>query len=139
MEILCRGLSVAALRGSSLKTKRKQTMKYLKVKSPVGMLKLVASEKGLRAILWENDEPARVKSVAGAKESKSDPLLLDAEKQLRDYFSGKRTRFSIPFDMIGTSFQIKVWQALLEIPFGETRSYGEIAKRIRRPKASRAV
>ena len=66
-------------------------------------------------------------------------MLLETERQLNDYFSGKRTSFSLKLDFKGTEFQKKVWAALLTIPFGETRSYGQIAKQIRKPKAVRAV
>jgi len=58
---------------------------------------------------------------------------------LNDYFAGKRKFFSVELDFKGTSFQKKVWAALLTIPFGETRSYGQIAKQIKNPKAVRAV
>ncbi|MDD3224991.1 MAG: methylated-DNA--[protein]-cysteine S-methyltransferase [Clostridium sp.] len=66
-------------------------------------------------------------------------LLKEASSQLMDYFSGKKTNFNLPFSPEGTSFQKKVWDNLLEIPFGETRSYGEIAKSIGNSKAARAV
>lgn len=66
-------------------------------------------------------------------------LLKEASSQLMDYFSGKRTNFNLPLSPEGTNFQKKVWNKLLEIPFGETCSYGEIAKNIGNPKAARAV
>jgi methylated-DNA-[protein]-cysteine S-methyltransferase len=120
-------------------TKDKQTTySYKTMKSPVGRLKLVASERGLAAILWENDDPKRVR-LAPLVEDKNHPVLLEAEHQLTDYFAGKLKKFSLKFDFTGTKFQKKVWRALAAIPFGETRSYGEIAKRIGRPKAVRAV
>jgi methylated-DNA-[protein]-cysteine S-methyltransferase len=108
------------------------------MKSPVGQLKLVASEKGLAAILWEKDDPRRVR-LAPISEDKNHPVLLETERQLNDYFSGKRKSFSVKLDFKGTEFQKKVWAALLAIPFGETRSYGQIAKQINNPKAVRAV
>lgn len=111
---------------------------YKTIKSPVGELKLVASDKGLAAILWENDNPRRVQ-LAPVSEDKNHPVLLEAERQLKDYFSGKRRSFSVKLDFKGTEFQKKVWAALLTIPFGETRSYGQIAKQIKNPKAVRAV
>lgn len=106
--------------------------------SPVGRLTLVASEKGLAAILWENDRPERVK-LGPLQENPDHPVLREAERQLRDYFAGKLTRFSLPLDFSGTPFQKKVWEALAAIPFGETRTYGEIATQIGHPKAVRAV
>jgi O-6-methylguanine DNA methyltransferase len=63
----------------------------------------------------------------------------EAKKQFESYFAGKLTDFDLPLCSKGTGFQQKVWQALCEIPFGETRSYGEIATRIGNPKAARAV
>lgn len=114
------------------------TYVYKTMKSPVGELKLVASDKGLAAILWENDNPRRVR-LAPVSEDKNHPVLLEAERQLKDYFSGKRKSFSVKLDFKGTEFQKRVWGALLTIPFGETRSYGQIARQIRNPKAVRAV
>lgn len=111
---------------------------YKTMKSPVGQLKLVASDKGLAAILWENDNPRRVR-LAPVSEDKNHPVLLEAERQLKDYFSGKRKSFSVKLDFKGTEFQKRVWAALLTIPFGETRSYGQIAEQIKNPKAVRAV
>jgi methylated-DNA-[protein]-cysteine S-methyltransferase len=111
---------------------------YKAMKSPVGELKLVASDKGLAAILWEKDDPDSV-GLAPVAEGKNYPVLLEAERQLNDYFSGKRKSFSLDLDFQGTEFQKKVWAALLTIPFGETRSYGQIAKQIKSPKAVRAV
>ncbi len=114
------------------------TLFYKTMQSPVGELKLVASDKGLAAILWENDDPKRV-HLGPLEENKKHPLLLDAERQLNAYFAGSLEKFSLPLDFVGTAFQKKVWAALLTIPFGETRSYGDIAKQIGSPKAVRAV
>jgi len=108
------------------------------IESPLGKLKLVATDDALAAILWENEDPRRVRLnlVAAAEQH---PVLLAAEKQLDEYFAGKRTRFDLKLAFTGTEFQNKVWQALLAIPFGETRSYGQIAKEIGLPRAVRAV
>ncbi len=111
---------------------------YKTIKSPVGILKLIANDKGLTGILWENDSPERT-SFTSITEDKNHPFLLEAEQQLNDYFTGKLKKFSLKLDFIGTEFQKKVWQALLTIPFGETRSYAQIAKQIGNPKAVRAV
>ena len=108
------------------------------MESPVGELTLVASDKGLAAVLWENDNPLRVR-LSPAVEDLKHPVLLETERQLKDYFAGKRTAFSLKLDFKGTEFQKKVWAALLTIPYGETRSYGQIAKQIKNPKAVRAV
>jgi methylated-DNA-[protein]-cysteine S-methyltransferase len=77
--------------------------------------------------------------LAPATEDKNHPVLLETERQLNDYFDGKRKAFSLELDPQGTEFQKKVWAALLTIPFGETRSYTQIAKQIKSPKAVRAV
>lgn len=111
---------------------------YKFMDSPVGKLKLVANERGIVAILWQNDKPHRVR-LDDLFEGVEFPLLIKAEKQLQEYFSGHRKSFSMPLDMRGTPFQKQVWTALLDIPFGETRSYGELAKQIGYPAASRAV
>jgi methylated-DNA-[protein]-cysteine S-methyltransferase len=111
---------------------------YKFVESPVGALKLVASDKGLAAILWENDSPRRV-PLTGLVENDKHPVLLKTERQLQEYFAGSRRAFDLPLDMRGTTFQKDVWEALLAIPYGETRSYGQLAKQLGRPSASRAV
>ena len=111
---------------------------YKSISSPVGRLKLVASERGLAAILWENDDPERVR-LEPLVEDPSDPILIETERQLASYFAGKLKAFDVPLDFKGTDFQRSVWAALLRIPFGETRSYGDIARQIGRPTASRAV
>lgn len=114
------------------------TLSSKTIPSPVGDLTLVASAKGLVAILWENDSPDRVKLGAVA-EGTEHPVLAATEAQLKEYFAGSRTSFDLPLDFRGTDFQKSVWAELLAIPFGETRSYGEIAAKLGRPKASRAV
>ena len=111
---------------------------YKTMKSPVGKLKLVASDEGLAAILWENDDPSRVR-LSTTVENNTYPVLLETERQLHEYFEGKRRSFSLDFTLVGTDFQKRVWQALLTIPFGETWSYGQLAQRIGDAKASRAV
>jgi methylated-DNA-[protein]-cysteine S-methyltransferase len=108
------------------------------MKTPVGTLKLVGSEAGLAAILWENDDPRRV-PIEAAHEAEHHPVLVEAEEQLNEYFAGRRRVFSVKLDFTGTTFQKKVWQALLDIPFGETRTYGELARQIGSPAAVRAV
>ena len=106
--------------------------------SPVGELTLVADERGLAAILWEDDKPERVR--LGALTEKADhPVLVETERQLGEYFAGARRTFDVPLSFAGTDFQKRVWAALLAIPFGETRSYGEIADQLGNPGASRAV
>ena len=106
--------------------------------SPVGELTLVADERGLAAILWENDKPDRVR-LGTLNEKPDHPVLVETERQLGEYFAGERRSFDVPLSFAGTDFQKRVWAALLAIPFGETRSYGEIADQLGAPGASRAV
>lgn len=108
------------------------------INSPVGQLKLVATERGLVAILWENDNPRRV-PLGDVVETDSNPILLETERQLREYFAGQRREFELPLDFQGTEFQRRVWSALLTIPYGQTRSYAQIAQQIGCPAAVRAV
>jgi methylated-DNA-[protein]-cysteine S-methyltransferase len=114
------------------------SLAYKLIDSPVGELKLVASDKGLVAILWENDSPRRVR-LSELVEDEHHPVLVETERQLEEYFAGKRKAFSVALDMRGTRFQKDVWEALLAIPFGETRSYGQLANQLGNPRATRAV
>jgi len=112
---------------------------YYKITTtPVGVLTLIASDRGLAAILWQDDSPRRVR-LDPRVENADHPLLLQAEQQLQEYFAGTRQRFDLPLDFAGTEFQRKVWAALVSIPFGETRSYKQIAEQIGHPSAMRAV
>ncbi|QNQ11083.1 methylated-DNA--[protein]-cysteine S-methyltransferase [Sphingomonas alpina] len=114
------------------------TYSYKIIPSPVGLLKLIASDTGLAAILWENDDPNRVR-LGPLAEQPDNPILAETERQLAAYFAGKLNAFTVPLDFKGTDFQKSVWVALLTIPFGETRSYAEIARQIGKPTAFRAV
>jgi len=109
------------------------------MQSPVGKLKLVASANGLAGILWQNDKGSRIPYLNGAIENKKHPILLKVERQLNEYFAGERRTFDVPLDFAGDDFHRKVWAALLTIPYGETRTYGQIAKQIGKPGAARAV
>ncbi|OTG80574.1 glycosyltransferase [Acinetobacter sp. ANC 5054] len=113
-------------------------LSYQFLDSPVGRLKLVAHETALVAVLWENENPDRVRLAELSEDSKH-PILLETARQLNEYFARKRQSFDVPLDFAGTEFQQKVWQALLTIPFGETRSYKQIAEQVGNVKAVRAV
>ncbi|TCU55868.1 methylated-DNA-[protein]-cysteine S-methyltransferase [Novosphingobium sp. PhB57] len=106
--------------------------------SPIGELTLIASDAGLVAVLWENDNPARVRLEA-TEDAHDHPVITAAKAQLGDYFAGEREVFDLPLDFRGTDFQKSVWAQLLAIPFGETRSYGQIASALGNPGGSRAV
>ncbi len=114
------------------------TYTFTTLASPVGELKLVAKDSRLAAILWENDKPHRVR-LGPMHEAPDNPILVRATQQLEEYFAGTRSRFELELDFAGTEFQKKVWQALLTIPFGQTRSYSQIAEQIGHPSAVRAV
>jgi methylated-DNA-[protein]-cysteine S-methyltransferase len=114
------------------------SLAYKMIDSPVGKLKLIASDKGLAAILWEKDSPRRVR-LGDLVADEQHPILMETQRQLGEYFAGKRKSFSVALDMRGTRFQKDVWEALLAIPFGETRSYGQLAKQLGNPQATRAV
>lgn len=109
--------------------------------SPVGALRLVASPTGLRAVLWPQDRPGRVRLDEPAVDVAfdADGVLADAAAQIGAYFSGERRRFAVPLDARGTGFQRRVWDELAVIPYGETRTYADVAAAIGSPSAVRAV
>ncbi|WP_260961042.1 methylated-DNA--[protein]-cysteine S-methyltransferase [Pseudomonas citri] len=111
---------------------------YKTIQSPVGQLILVARGPKLAAILWENERLNRVR-LGPLEEDREHPTLRETERQLGEYFAGQRRRFELELDFVGTDFQVRVWQALLTIPFGQTRSYRDIAVQIGQPTATRAV
>jgi methylated-DNA-[protein]-cysteine S-methyltransferase len=114
------------------------TLAYKEMHSPVGRLKLIANARALVAVLWECERPDRVKLdiLALAPEH---PILYEAERQLKEYFAGRRFDFDLPFEPNGSDFQKKVWQGLQNIPFGQTRTYRELAESIGAATAFRAV
>jgi len=110
---------------------------YTTIDSPIGPLLLAASDDGLRTIEFD---AARHPVKREADWIDGDhPLLQRARQQLGEYFAGKRRSFDLPLDPRGTEFQRMTWQALTTIPYGETISYAELASRVQRPKAMRAV
>ena len=114
------------------------TYSYTSMPSPLGELTLVARDHALAAILWENDRPGRVK-LGTLQRDNTHPVLQQTKAQLKEYFAGKRDCFELELDMQGTPFQKKVWALLLTIPFGQTRSYRQLAELAGNPAASRAV
>lgn len=104
-------------------------MSYKKIKTPVGELTLIANDTHLMAVLWGNEDESRVKIILG-EEQNNHPILCETEKQLREYFASERKSFELPLQFIGTDFQKKVWNELLKIPFGETRTYLQIAQQL---------
>ena len=111
---------------------------YMYMDSPVGALKLVAHDHALVAVMWDNEDHKRVR-LAELVENQQHPMLHQVKQQLQEYFAGQRQQFDLPLDFQGTAFQQQVWQALLQIPYGETRSYKQIAFQLGNEKAVRAV
>jgi len=110
---------------------------YAYLDSPIGPLLIAGDAEAIRYLKF----PRRGKAVrpgAGWQESARGPVG-EAIRQLRDYFAGRRTEFDLPLAPQGTEFQRSVWRRLQEIPYGETISYGELARRVGNPKAARAV
>jgi methylated-DNA-[protein]-cysteine S-methyltransferase len=104
-------------------------MKFCRVDSPVGILTVVQSAKGVREIAYGQVDTEGFDEV----------VELPCARQLAEYFAGTRTTFELPLDPVGTEFQQGVWAQLLRIPYGEIRTYGEVALALGRPTASRAV
>ena len=98
----------------------------------------MATDEGLRAVSWRGDETS-VKLPDDMVEDPDHPILRQAALQLSEYFDGDRTSFDVPLDLRGTPFQEAAWRALGDIPYGSTRSYGEQAALVGRPKAVRAI
>ncbi|MBA3374463.1 MAG: methylated-DNA--[protein]-cysteine S-methyltransferase [Actinobacteria bacterium] len=109
---------------------------YTSVESPVGELLLLGDGRTLRGLhMQKGRKPARVER--GWR--RAEEPFTSVREQLEEYFAGHRSRFDLPLGLRGTPFQLRVWRALREIPYGETLTYGELAGRIGRPAAARAV
>jgi methylated-DNA-[protein]-cysteine S-methyltransferase len=107
------------------------------LQSPIGRLMLASDGAALTGLYME---PSRkTQSTDGWSEDAAAPPMAAALRQLTEYFAGTRRKFDLPLRLRGTEFQKRVWQELTEIPYGQTWSYGELAKRINNPSASRAV
>jgi methylated-DNA-[protein]-cysteine S-methyltransferase len=112
---------------------------YKRMSSPVGLLRLIAHDDGLTAVLWEHDAPGRAEGDDVATLRDDHPVLTQAEIQLEEYFRGAREQFDLNLSFAGTPFQQLVWQALLTIPFGVTRTYGEMARQVGSACGGRAI
>jgi len=106
-------------------------LSHISIHSPVGWLKIVGHHKGLTSIEYKDENPGF--------EGNNHSCLQEAKNQLEAYFAGNLQAFDLPLQPQGTPFQTQVWMALLAVPFGKTRSYGDIAHAIRNEKAVRAV
>lgn len=107
--------------------------------SPFGEMSLSCSEKGVRALEFGKIGRSRAEVNGRQPSMRCAKLARQAVAELQEYASGRRKRFTVPLDLQGTSFQLKVWKALLRIPYGETRSYQQIAREVGNARASRAV
>ena len=114
-------------------------MNYTWFEADFGRLLLAGNSDGLKYLLFESGNHLRFDKFPRVDWTESNRHLGDVQRQLKEWFAGKRTSFDLPLAPKGTPFQKRVWKALEGIPFGETRSYGEIAKSIGQPSASRAV
>jgi methylated-DNA-[protein]-cysteine S-methyltransferase len=110
-------------------------MNYAWMETPIGRLLLISDGSGLRRIDFANGKSHSAQQL----HNENFPALTETIRQLSDYFASELEEFDIPLAPEGTQFQKNVWRHLCEIPYGETISYGELARRIGNPKASRAV
>lgn len=122
-----------------------ETIYTCRVESPLGGVLLAAGDSGLKRIAFEQGKPAPEFPEAWqplppeARDTRAGGALSRAARQIEEYFAGARRVFRLPLDPEGNPFQQRVWSALRKIPYGETWSYGQLAERIGRPGAARAV
>jgi methylated-DNA-[protein]-cysteine S-methyltransferase len=115
-------------------------MVYTEIENPVVRLAVARDEQGIRRIHFLHaDAKGKDRWAPQPEWKRDDRALRDAVRELRAYFAGELREFSLPLAPVGTAFQLDVWNALRAIPYGETTSYGDLAERIGRPKAVRAV
>ena len=115
------------------------TLHYSRMQSPIGPLVIGVSEKGLAIIEFDRGDFPKGRLAQSVEWVESAEATEAAVRELSEYFEGKRRDFTVPLDLIGTEFQKKCWHALLAIPYGQTRSYAQIAKAVGCPKGFRAV
>ncbi len=114
-------------------------MKYFsQIESPIGVLTLFSNENALTQLNWGSVDITKHINQNKSIQLETD-LLAMARQEIIEYFKGHRTEFTLPLEPVGTPFQVKVWNALKTIPYGETLSYQELARLIGNPKACRAV
>src|SRR5204863_1200041 len=128
---VCRAFGGLLAGQSQLLCANLRFMHYAVMNTSVGPVTVASTDRGLAAVHFGNSVP----EGAVVDDSANREIV----KQLSEYFEGKRTRFELPLDVEGTPFQKSVWHELLRIPYGETRSYGDIAKALGKPAAARAV
>jgi len=116
-----------------------ETCYYSRCDSLAGPLLLGVSETGLVALEFDRGQALPVLKDKSVRWEPSDKKAKPYARELTEYFAGKRREFTFPLDLRGTPFQLKCWRALLRIPYGETRSYADIARAVGKPQAFRAV
>jgi methylated-DNA-[protein]-cysteine S-methyltransferase len=124
------------MRYISLMKQGERMVFYTTVDSPLGPLLLAANSDGLRRVGFENSKRFSIPPVGWTQNKK---IFREVIRQLNEYFAGDLKEFNLPLAPEGTPFQVSVWSALRTIPYGETISYAQLAKRIGNPKAVRAV
>ncbi|MGC2195099.1 MAG: methylated-DNA--[protein]-cysteine S-methyltransferase [Terriglobales bacterium] len=115
-----------------------ETLYYSQMESPIGALNVAVSEKGLVALEFDRGlfPPAKSKGLLWVESAAKTKTF---RRELDEYFAGKRREFAFPLDLRGTAFQLQCWRALVAIPYGETRTYADIARAVGKPQAFRAV
>lgn len=112
---------------------------HMTVETPLGPIVVTATDAGVSRMSFVDDSAGRMDSSAAISVDRSSPIEVTLRRELKGYFEGRLREFSIPLDLHGTEFQMRVWQQLLCIPYGRTRSYHELSVRLGDAKAVRAV
>ncbi len=123
-----------------MKKQKTQESTGVRLKTPIGVLHIAATARGvsqLDFVTTKRTDARRGRATEAGRKARAH--VARAIRQIREYFAGKRTEFDLPLDLQGTPNQQLVWQGLLEIPFGETMTYGQLATRVGSPRAARAV
>ncbi|CZQ88453.1 ogt: methylated-dna--[protein]-cysteine s-methyltransferase [Trichococcus palustris] len=143
LERMVRGVLLAFFQYNEFQKDKKEVAHmraYKWIASPIGKYILAENGEGITFLEHaERELDERLKKEMASMEEKDTPLLLEADRQLQEYFRGKRQTFDLPLAAQGTPFQMKVWEALRQVPYGETRSYKEIAAAVDNPKGMRAI
>jgi len=120
----------------------KKVIRYKRINTPLGVVEIGGTEAGIcsiRFVLKGEMESSQEEGQGVADEERIGKVLEEGERQLAEYMEGRRKVFDLPLSVEGTAFQEKVWEELRKIPYGETRTYGQIAALVGNPKGSRAV
>ena len=116
-----------------------ETLRYSFMDSPAGPLAIVMSDRGLMGLHFNGRAEIPPRGDKKAEWVEDAARTADVRRELEQYFAGRRREFSVPLDLRGTDFQLRCWRELLKIPFGQTRTYADIARAIGSPRAFRAV